>query len=106
MEDFAEETDIFGLNLMRPRIGKVEKVFWILCVIVCICLTARELHHLTVAYQSEATVTVAKHKIDFPMELKSSPTLALLNPFRQFTFDAVCEDEELRAAIASLRKTT
>ena len=47
LEDFAEETGIFGFNLLRPYVHLVEKAFWTIVTLFFVFYTGEDIVRLT-----------------------------------------------------------
>lgn len=49
MDGFAAETGIFGLNLLRSGLGRIETIFWIFCTALFAACTIRDLMKVTLS---------------------------------------------------------
>ena len=57
VEEFAEETGVFGLNLMRRRVPRAEKVFWIGLVFALASLTIRDLQGIIKTFVEDIPIS-------------------------------------------------
>src|SRR5271156_4863865 len=78
VEDFAEETGVYGLNLMRQRVPRIEKVFWIGLTIIFTGLTINDLREVIKVYAEGETLTSVSLNDESIITFDPPPTVLLV----------------------------
>jgi len=84
MDEFAEETGVFGLNVLRTRLSRTEKMFWVLCTLFFAYCNARDLMTVTLSYLSEDTLSLTSQIMNSNILL--SPTISFTLNLNEFDF--------------------
>src|SRR5690349_12257823 len=74
-EAFAEETGVFGLNLLRKRVTKTEKLFWIILVAGFTVVTLRDCINVIKTYAEGEALTSVSLSNDESITFHPSPTV-------------------------------
>lgn len=77
LENFADETGVFGLNLMRNYLSKTEKIFWIFATCVFTVLTVHDLRTVVNVYMADETLTSVSLNEDEPITFDPAPTMQI-----------------------------
>src|SRR5690348_3888543 len=74
-EEFADETGVFGLNLLRQQVTKVEKVFWVILTLGFAVITINDLRNVIKTYAEGETLTSVSLSNDESIIFHPPPTV-------------------------------
>src|SRR5579862_484624 len=77
LDDFADETGIYGLNLMRQRIPKTERILWLSLTIIFTAFTIRDLRIVIKTFMDDETLTSVTLNDNEPITFDPPPVAYL-----------------------------
>src|ERR1700730_18302866 len=77
LEDFSDETGVFGLNLMRQRVPKTEKILWLCLTIVFTAFTIKDLQTMSKTFMEGETLTSVTLNDNKPITFDPPPIVYL-----------------------------
>lgn len=86
VNEFAEETGVFSLSLLRRGVSRAEALFWIIATTFFVYCTARDLTSVTLAFLREDTLSLTTHVAGPAIVLDPAPALSFTHGFDKFHF--------------------
>lgn len=97
LDEFADETGVFGLNLLRSKLSRVEFAFWIICTSFFTYCTIRDLTSVSHSFLDQDTLSLTSQKTNVTIFL--DPTFDLQQEFGKFNFQGLPSDADLEKII-------
>jgi len=97
LDEFADETGVFGLNLLRSRLSRVEFAFWIICTSFFTYCTIRDLTSVSHSFLDQDTLSLTSQITNVTIFL--DPTFDLHQEFGKFNFQGLPSDVDLKKII-------
>jgi len=98
---FAEETGVYGLNLMLPTVPRGEKVIWLLVIALFSVATVKDISGLVERYVAEKTLTTVEMKRHHDIIFDPAPSVMF---YVRTSFLQLCESNLTLANQSVLRE--